>query len=136
MKTSKKSVIVATVVLVLLSSCKLVDYTMMSTKNYELGIDKSKGIPTRGWSFYVFSVGINLKDATDKALRNAGQTYDLLVDGRAKFYPFFFGSIIKVKGLAISSSELKTSMGEKGFEEWIREQHVFDPETEVVDAEP
>ncbi|MEM6738161.1 MAG: hypothetical protein AAF620_19045 [Bacteroidota bacterium] len=136
MKTSKKSVIVATVILVLLSSCKLVDYTMMSTKNYELGIDRSKGIPTRGWSFYVFSVGVNLNDATNKALRKAGQTHDLLVDGRAKFYPFFFGSIIKVKGLAISSSELKASMGEKEFKEWLKGQNVFDPETEVVDAEP
>ncbi|MEM6814347.1 MAG: hypothetical protein AAF600_08130 [Bacteroidota bacterium] len=136
MKTSKKSVIVATVVLVLLSSCRLVDYTIISTKNYEIGIDKSKGVLTKGRSFFLFGIGFNLKNPTDKALMNAGQTHDLLVDGVVKYSNIGLGTILTVRGLAISSSELKASMGEKEFGKWIREQNVFDPETEVVDAEP
>jgi len=107
-------------VLVTFSSCskRLIDFTVISSKNVSLHIEKSKGKRVHGKSMGVFGIGVHVKDAVDNALEKAGPDYDLLVDGviRSVSFPFYAG--YKVEGTAISTSKLKASLGAKGFDEW------------------
>lgn len=106
--------------IVMFSSCsrRLIDFTVISSKNVGLPITKSSGKQVRGKSMGVFGIGVHVKDAVDNALRKAGPDYDLLVDGvvRVVSYPFYAG--YRVEGTAISTSKMKVAMGEKGFQEW------------------
>ncbi|MFK7908768.1 MAG: hypothetical protein AB8B69_26805, partial [Chitinophagales bacterium] len=66
-----------------LSSCsvRLVDFTVISSKNVSLNIDRTQGKKVKGEKKYFLGIGWNLKDAMDKALEMAGPEYDLLIDG-------------------------------------------------------
>ncbi|MEM6967322.1 MAG: hypothetical protein AAF573_21340, partial [Bacteroidota bacterium] len=90
-----------------LSSCtvRLVDFTVISTKNAEIGVDKSKGKQTTGSKSYFLGIGFNLKDALDIALEKAGPKYDLLIDGVVSSQSLPFVSKVKVKGIAVSSQD-------------------------------
>ncbi|MEQ8908620.1 MAG: hypothetical protein RIC95_05480 [Vicingaceae bacterium] len=124
MKTSKLFLAVILVSLVTLSSCsyRLVDFTVISTKNAEIGVDRSKGKKTMGKKSYFLGLGWNLKDAIDDALGNAGTEYDLLIDGVVTYVSIPLFPTIKVSGLAVSSSDLKADLGEDGFEDWLNQQ--------------
>ena len=115
----------------MLSSCttRLVDFTVISSKNIALNFDKSDGKRTEGQSMNVLMIGVNIKDAIDDALQNAGPNYDMLVDGvlRAKQFPFYGGYV--VEGTAINSRELQASLGQEGFEQFLAEHNVVTPET-------
>jgi len=128
----KKSTInVVTLVLILfLSGCtyRLVDFTVISTKNAEIGVDRTKGKQTEGKKSYFLGLGFNLKDALDAALENAGPQYDLLIDGIVSYQNLPFVSVVKVKGVAISSSDLKASLGIQGYNQWCKNNNVFSPE--------
>jgi hypothetical protein len=133
MKTTKIKILAALISLTLIiTSCsqRLVDFTVISSKNHSLKFDKAKGIRVKGKSFGFLGVGANIKDAMDKALQSAGTQYDLLIDGVVKIenYPFVAGYI--VEGTAISSTDLKAALGEKGFEDWCKENSIFDPTIE------
>ncbi len=119
--------VVLVLVLAMASSCsnRLVDFTVISTKNAEIGVDRSKGKPTEGKKFYFLTMW-NLKDAIDIALENAGPEYDLLIDGVVT-YKSFFGISIKVKGLAVSSKQLRSELGEEGYQEWLKQNNLTDP---------
>ena len=109
---------------VLLSSCtvRLVDFTTISTKNVNLDIDRKQGKKTEGKKTYFLGIGFNLKDAIDIAIENAGNEYDMLVDGVVRYSNYPFVVIVKVEGVAVSTSAMKKSMGSTEFDEWLEEK--------------
>lgn len=131
MKLIKLNFIVILITIFTLSSCtiRLVDFTVISTKNAEIGVDRSKGLPTDGKKSYFFGIGWNLKDALDNALEKAGPEYDLLIDGVVFYKKLPLRTVIKVKGLAVKSSDLRAFLGQKGYEDWCKANDIFDPNT-------
>jgi hypothetical protein len=129
MKKIKLNVLLALMTLVFMGSCstRLVDFTVISSKNHSLQIDKSVGVPVKGTSMGFLGLGVSIKDAMDKALQDAGPEYDLLIDGVVRFvnYPLISG--YSVEGMAVNSAKLKKQMGEKGFNEWIEGENIFVP---------
>jgi hypothetical protein len=113
-------------------SSRLVDFTVISSKNVSLKIDKSQGKQVSGTSMGFLGLGASIKDAMDKALQSAGPDYDLLVDGVVRINDYFLVSGYKVEGTAISTSKMKASLGQKGFEDWCKANNVFDATEAVV----
>lgn len=126
--------LVAIVGAVTLTSCsaRLVDFTVISSKNVNLNIDRTQGVKTEGSKTYFLGLGWNIKDAMDLALENAGPEYDLLVDGVVRYTSLPFVSVIKVEGVAVSSSAMVAEMGQEGFEKWLQGQEILTEETAVV----
>lgn len=120
--------------LISFSSCsyRLVDFTIISSKNHSLNLDLSQGKQVEGSSKGFLGLGATIKDAMDKALQSAGSEYDLLVNGVVRVQDYFFVSGYKVTGTAVSSAKLKAMLGEKGFEKWCKANNIFDPEQAVV----
>ncbi|MEN8817732.1 MAG: hypothetical protein ABF274_12805 [Nonlabens sp.] len=120
-----------------LGSCsmRLVDFTVISSKNVNLNIDKTQGKSVEASQGYFLGIGWNIKDAMDKALEEAGPGYDLLVDGVVSYssYPFF--ASVKVKGTAMSTSKMKMSMTETEYQEWLAGLNILDPNTAEVVTE-
>ncbi|MFA6924997.1 MAG: hypothetical protein WC223_12195 [Bacteroidales bacterium] len=84
-----------TVTIFSLTSCRVTDFTVISTKNVTLNVKKdAPRIKAWGWT---------VKDAIDKAIEKQGQGYDALIDGVV--YQRFFG--YSVKGTPIKTSEQK-----------------------------
>ena len=137
-KNMKKQSILKLAVLVVLlstiSSCsyRLIDFTVISSKNVSLKIDKTQGIRVSGSSNGLLGIGVSIKDAMDKALQSAGPEYDLLIDGVVKINDYFIVAGYKVEGTAISTSKIKASLGKEGFEDWCKEHKVFSPENVEV----
>ena len=130
-----KTLLPALALVLFLSSCtaRLVDFTVISTKNCELGTNKLKSKRTEGKKTYFLGIGFNLKDAIDIALENAGSKYDLLIDGVVTYSNYPFVVIVKVKGKAVSTAEMTTMMGEEGFQEWCKTHNVLDPKTATAE---
>jgi hypothetical protein len=105
----------------------MVDFTVISSKNVSLNFDKSQGRLTKGVSLGFYGIGASIKDAMDKALKSAGPEFDMLIDGvvRTQSYILVFG--YSVEGTAVSSSKLKASLGQKGYEDWCKENNIFIP---------
>lgn len=129
MKKIKLSLLLALTTVVFLGSCstRLVDFTVISSKNHTLQIDKSIGIPVKGTSIGFLMIGVSIKDAMDKALQKAGPEYDLLIDGVVRLEDYFLLGGYSVEGMAVNSAKLKKQMGEKGFNEWIKGENIFVP---------
>ena len=119
---------------VLFSSCsyRIVDFTIISSKNHTIRFDMTQGKRVEGKSMGFLGIGTSLKDAMDKALESAGQGYDLLVDGVVQRVDNFFVVGFKVTGTAVRSTEMRASLGEEEFQKWLKDNNVFDPETAVV----
>ncbi|MCC6723146.1 MAG: hypothetical protein IT258_01455 [Saprospiraceae bacterium] len=135
MKSTKKMVVFALSAILALSSCtvRLVDFTTISSKNVNLGIDRSLGKKTSGEKSYFLGIGWNIKDALDEALEKAGPEYDMLIDGVVRYSSYPFVSSVSVEGTAIKSSALKKSLGDAGYKLWLEKQNVFDAnEVEVA----
>lgn len=122
----------ATVLTFTSCSYRLVDFTVISSKNHNLNIDKTQGIRVSGSSNGFLGLGASIKDAMDKALQSAGPDYDLLIDGVVRKNDYFLVIGYKVEGTAISSSKLKASLGAKGYEDWCEANNVFEPSTATV----
>ena len=122
------------IVIITVSSCsyRIIDFTVISSKNHSLMIDKSKGIRVEGSSNGFLGFGASIKAAMDIALEQAGADYDLLIDGVVMQNDYFFVVGYKVTGIAIRSRELKAFLGEDGFENWCKENNVFDPELALI----
>jgi len=116
------------------SSCsqRLVDFTVISSKNHSLKFDLSQGKQVQGTSMGFLGLGASIKDAMDKALQSAGTEYDILVNGVVRDNDYFLVSGYKVTGTAINSSKLKAMLGERGFEEWCKANNIFDPSETIV----
>ena len=119
--------------LLTLASCsqRLIDFTVISSKNTSFSFDKTQGIRVTGASNGFLGMGTSIKDAMDKALQSAGPDYDLLVDGVVRVNDYFFVSGFTVEGTAISSSKIKKSLGTLGFDNWLKKQNVFEPQEEA-----
>ena len=117
-----------------LGSCsmRLVDFTVISSKNVNLDIDRSQGKAVEASKAYFLGIGWNIKDAMDKALEEAGPEYDILIDGVVSYTSYPFVASIKVKGTALSSSKMRMSMGEEAFNAWLASANIMDPETAEV----
>jgi hypothetical protein len=63
----------------------------------------------------------------DEALKKAGPSFDMLVDGVVRFEDYFFVQGYVVEGTAINSSQIKLSLSEKEYEEWCKTHKIFDP---------
>jgi hypothetical protein len=125
---NKSKLVVLAIAMIAFSSCthRLVDFTVISTKNAEIGVDRTKGKATEGQKGYFLGFGFNLKDAIDRALEAAGPQYDLLIDGVVSYQSLPFVIKVKVKGVAVSSGSLKASLGEDGYKNWLKSHNVLD----------
>ncbi|MBZ9778537.1 hypothetical protein LB452_06335 [Psychroflexus sp. CAK8W] len=130
-----KQLLLLTVIVFSLSSCsyRLVDFTVISSKNVSLDFDKSEGKQVEGKKSYFLGLGWNIKDAMDRALESAGPEYDLLVDGVVKYTDYPFVLTISVEGTAISSRAMRNKLGDAGFQEWLKEnQLTYNSNTEEI----
>jgi len=127
-----KNLLLVGSLMLILSSCsvRLVDFTVISSKQVNMEIDKTQGKQVVGKKSYFLGIGFNIKDALDRALNEAGPSYDLLVDGVVRYSSYPFVSTVKVEGTAISSSKMKARMGEAGFKKWLEGKKIFDVESE------
>ena len=134
MKSVKFPLLLMLATMLTFTSCsyRLVDFTVISSKNHNLKIDKTQGVRVSGSSNGFLGLGASIKDAMDKALQSAGPDYDLLIDGVVRVNDYFLVSGYKVEGTAISTSKMKASLGTKGFEDWCKANNVFDPSTATV----
>lgn len=116
--------------LISMSSCstRLVDFTVISTKNTNMIVDRENAKRTEGKATYFLGIGFNLKDGIDDAIQNAGTEYDMLVDGVVRYKNLPFVTIIEVEGLAVSSRSIQTSMTDEEFEQWCSTHDIMDRE--------
>ena len=117
------------------SSCsvRLVDFTVISSKNVSLDIDRTNGKKVKGEKSYFLGIGWNIKDAMDKALESAGPEYDLLVDGVVRYGNYPFIASVTVEGTAVSSRAMKNKLGEAGFKDWLNGKKLtYDKQSEIV----
>lgn len=116
-----KNVFLLALMLGLMTSCsfRLVDFTVISSKNVSLNIDKTEGVKVKGEKSYFLGLGWNIKDALDLALETAGPEYDLLIDGVVRYGSYPFISTVTVEGTAVSSKAMKDKIGEAGFNDWL-----------------
>ena len=121
-----KNLFVLALAVILLSSCsaRLVDFTVISSKNHSIKFNLDEGKVTKGKSMGVLGFGVNIKDAMDQALENAGPQYDVLVNGvvRSKSYYFYGG--FEVEGTAVNSRKLIAKLGQEGYENWLQGKKV------------
>jgi hypothetical protein len=113
------------------SSCtyRLVDFTVISSKNVNLDINKASGIKVQAEKSYFLGLGWNIKDVLDIALEKAGPNYDLLVDGVVRYSEFPFVLSVSIEGTAVDSRAMKQKMGTVGFEKWLEGKKVLNAET-------
>ncbi|WP_340063199.1 hypothetical protein [Ascidiimonas aurantiaca] len=133
-----KNLLILVLALGLLSGCsfRLVDFTVISSKNVSLDIDRAEGKKVEGKKSYFLGIGWNIKDAMDEALEKAGPEYDLLVDGVVRYGSYPFVASVTVEGTAVSSKDMKNKLGETGFKDWLNGKKLtYDKQTEVVYTE-
>ncbi|CAA0230739.1 hypothetical protein ACE1MK_05340 [Tenacibaculum maritimum] len=133
-----KNLFALVLMVVALSSCsmRLVDFTVISSKNVNLEINRTQGKKVKGKKTYFLGIGWNIKDAMDKALESAGPEYDLLVDGVVRYGSYPFVASVTVEGTAVSSRSMKNKLGEAGFKEWLNGKKLaYDKQTEIVYAD-
>lgn len=106
--------------LVLLTSCtqRLMDFTTLSSKNTNMTVPKqATSDRVIGEHYVVTFLGIpfgrpSMKEATDRAIENAGPGYDSLIDGVVSSkYKWFvlFGKIgYEIEGTAIKSDQINS----------------------------
>lgn len=112
--------------LVLLQSCahQIMNFTVMSSNSINLKYkDGAKG------TIRVEGKGSTLDKAVNNALKNAGNGYDALVDGKVTMYHYsfvlFWIANFKVEGTPIKTSEVRAMLGDKSFDEWCKQNNVL-----------
>ncbi len=118
MKKIKLNVLLALITVVFMGSCstRLVDFTVISSKNHSLQIDKSIGIPVKGTSLGFLRIGVSIKDAMDNALQKAGPEYDLLIDGVVRFEDYFLLGGYSGRRYGCQFSETQKANGRERFQ--------------------
>ena len=127
----KRILVLALVVMIATSSCtrRVIDFTVISTKNVQMSMDKSKGKQVKIKDLKAFGINATLKGAIDKALNTAGPGYDMLVDGVISVSNYYFVSGYRVEGLAVNTLKLKSELGEEGFNEYMKQHSTLTPAT-------
>lgn len=124
-KTTLSLVAVSVLFLFGLSSCtqRLIDFTMISSKNVAVDFP-DRGERVVGNSIMFLGIGVNIKDALDEAIEEAGPQYDALIDGVLSYkqYPFVYG--YEVEGTPVNTSKAKAEMGEEKFEKWAKNHDI------------
>jgi hypothetical protein len=130
----KFNIFAIVIAIVMLSSCsyRLVDFTVISSKNHSLNFDLTQGKQVSASSNGFLGIGASIKDAMDKALQSAGPEYDILVNGVVRLNDYFFVSGYKVEGTALDSKKLKAMLGEEGYKEWLISNDLFNPSETIV----
>lgn len=129
-----KNLLILVLLLGSLTSCsfRLVDFTVISSKNVNLDIDRTEGKKVKGEKAYFLGIGWNIKDAMDKALESAGTNFDLLIDGVVRYTSYPFVLSVAVEGTAVNSKDMKNKLGEAGFKNWLKEKKLtYEKETKV-----
>jgi len=129
---SQKIVLFALIAILSSCSVRLVDFTVISSKNHLLKFELTNAKNVEGKEMKLFGTA-TIKGALDNALENAGPGYDLLVDGVLYRRSGFFLSGFSVKGTAVRSRDLMAQLGETEFRKWLAENDVFDPATAKVE---
>lgn len=100
-------------------SHRMIDFTVISSKNTQLRIDpQTKGPRTEGvdsaWSVLFIPGRPDLKEAVDRAIEGAGTEYDALVDGvvyyQMMWFVFATKTGYKVQGTPINTSVLQADL--------------------------
>jgi hypothetical protein len=124
--TLKLALLVTLVLTVLLPGCtrRVLDFTVVSSKNVDLRLDDSaKGERTKGidrvWWFITIPLGQpNLKEATDRAIEAAGPGYDALIDGvisiKSGWYILTGETTYIVEGTPVKTTMLYGQMEKEG----------------------
>jgi len=112
LKTMKKIVLpLALLGTLALTNCnqRLIDFTVISSKNVTLRLpEDGKGPRTQGKELKMCTQPM-LKAAVDKAIENAGQGYDALIDGVIYQRKELFRYGWVVEGTPIKTTKLKAS---------------------------
>ncbi|MDB5283504.1 MAG: hypothetical protein JWO06_2579 [Bacteroidota bacterium] len=119
----KRITILAIVIAIAASSCtrRVIDFTVISTKNVQMSMDKSKGKQVTIKDIKPFGINVTLKGAIDKALNTAGPGYDMLIDGVISYTQYWiFAAGYKVEGLAVNTLKFKAELGEEGYKEYMK----------------
>ncbi|MDB5280991.1 MAG: hypothetical protein JWO06_66 [Bacteroidota bacterium] len=129
----KRVTLIAIMAAIVFSSCtrRIIDFTVISTKNVQMSMDKSKGKQVKIKDLKAFGINSTLKGAIDKALNTAGPGYDMLVDGVVSFSSYYFVSGYRVEGLAINTLKLKTELGDEGFQQYLKAHETVTPVSPV-----
>ncbi|HVO22361.1 MAG TPA: hypothetical protein VMW56_01890 [Candidatus Margulisiibacteriota bacterium] len=98
-------------------SVRMLDFTLLSSKNVEMRIPpEAKGKRVTGTDMVVVVLlpfGIpNLKEAVDRAIESAGPGYDALIDGVVynEQYAFLIGQVgYKVEGTPVKTGEVRAA---------------------------
>jgi hypothetical protein len=107
----KVTLMVAVLGAMLFTSCKtrLIDFTIISSKNVTLRLpDDAKGPRSSGKEMKTCATP-QLKGAVDKAIENAGPGYDALIDGVIYNKNNYISNGWVVEGTPIKTSKLKAS---------------------------
>lgn len=123
--------------LVFLTSCtlRLVDFTVISSKNVNVPRGKGQRVTAKDCVFVVIvPIGMpNIKEAIDRAIESAGADYDALVDGviYQDNFAFIFGQMcFRVEGTPINTKvkSSKNSLNEfEGKDVWQHSSRYTDP---------
>ena len=129
----KRVFILAILVAVMASSCtrRVIDFTVISTKNVQMSMDKEKGKAVKIKDLKAFGINATLKGAIDKALNTAGPGYDMLIDGVISVSNYYFVAGYRVEGLAVNTLKLKSELGEEGYQEYMKQHSVVTPSSPV-----
>jgi len=116
MKPNLKLFVSALLFTLLLTGCtrRLIDFTVISSKNVKLELPADAvGPRTQGVHsipIILIPIGVpSIKEATDRAIENAGPQYDALIDGVLSSYMFYFifgVTKIKVEGTPVNTKML------------------------------
>ncbi len=93
-----KLLVITVLAVASLSSCRMMDFTILSSKNVTINVKKGEQ--------RVSGKGFTVKAAVDYAIEKAGPGYDALIDGVIYMGMFRY----KVEGLPIKTSEAKKSL--------------------------
>lgn len=119
MKTKFLSILMLSVALTFTScSSRLVDFTVISSKNHSINFNKAEGKQVMARSMGFLGLGTSIKDAMDKALEKAGPEYDVLIDGVVRVDDYFLVAGYRVTGIAVKSKDIKQAYNVTNLEEW------------------
>lgn len=131
----KRISLLAILVIILSTSCtrRIIDFTVISTKNVQMSMDKEKGKAIKIKDMKAFGINSTLKGAIDKALNTAGPGYDMLIDGVISYSNYLgFVAGYRVEGLAVNTLKLKSELGEQGYEEYMKQHTTVTPSSPVI----